>query len=140
MMKYSVGQSVPRSEDPRLLKGYGNFIDDVNLPFQAHAFMLRAPHAHADILSINTSDAENAPGVVAVLTGVEYEADGMGVISGPTPRKRRDGSAMFRPMRPALSRDRVRHVGQIVAVVIADSVDFAKDAAELINVDYTPCP
>ena len=140
MMKYAVGQSVPRSEDPRLLKGYGNYIDDVNLSFQAHTFMLRAPHAHADILSIDTSDAENAPGVVAVLTGAEYEADGMGVISGPTPRKRRDGSAMFRPMRPALTRDRVRHVGQIVAVVIAESVDLAKDAAELINVDYTPLP
>ena len=139
-MKYAIGQSVPRSGDPRLLKGYGNYIDDVNLSFQAHAFMLRAQHAHADILSIDTSDAENAPGVVAVLTGAEYEADGMGVISGPTPRKRRDGSAMFRPMRPALTRDRVRHVAQIVAVVIAESVDLAKDAAELINVDYTPLP
>jgi len=140
MMTYAVGQSVPRSEDPRLLKGYGNYIDDVNLAFQAHAFMVRAPHAHADILSIDASGAEGAPGVVAVLTGADYEADGMGVISGPSPRKRRDGSAMFRPPRPALTRDRVRHVGQIVAVVIAESVDLAKDAAELIQVDYRPLP
>ena len=86
--------------------------------------MLRAPHAHADILSIDTYGAENAPGALAVITGVEYEADGIGVISGPTPHKRR-----------ALTRDRVRHEGQIVAVVIAESVDRAKDAAELINVD-----
>ena len=140
MTRYAVGQSVPRTEDPRLLKGAGNFVDDINLPHQAHAFMLRSPHAHAEINSIDKSAAEAAVGVYAVLTGQDYDDDGMGHITGGTPRNRRDGSSAVRPPRPALTKDRARHVGQIVAVVIADTVAQAKDAAELVKIDYAPLP
>ncbi len=140
MMKYAVGQAVPRTEDPRLLRGHGNYIDDFILPRQAYAYMLRSPYAHAEIKSIDAAEALAQPGVIAVLTGEDYEADGLGEITGPKPRKRRDGSPMFRPPRPALTKDRARHVGQIVAVVVAESVDIAKSASELVYVDYNSLP
>jgi carbon-monoxide dehydrogenase large subunit len=140
ILKYAIGQSVPRTEDPRLLKGRGSYVDDFTLPLQAFAVMVRSPHAHADIKSIDTSAAMALPGVLAVLTGADYEADGLGSIVGPSPFKRRDGSPMFRPPRPAVTRDRVRHVGQVVAVVVADSVNIAKDAGELVSVDYETLP
>jgi carbon-monoxide dehydrogenase large subunit len=140
MLKYAVGQSVPRTEDPRLLKGRGRYVDDFALPNQAHAVMVRSPHAHAEIKSIDASAALAGPGVLAVLTGADYEADGLGGIIGASPFKRRDGSAMYRPPRPAVTRDRVRHVGQIAAVVVAESVNLAKDAAELVAVDYETLP
>src|SRR5690606_29815868 len=114
MLKYEVGQSVPRTEDPRLLKGRGKYVDDFNMPYQAHAVMVRSPHAHAEIKGIDASAALAMPGVLAVLTGADYAADGLGPVTGPTPHKRRDGSAMYRPPRPAITGDRVRHVGQIV--------------------------
>ncbi|MDE0540277.1 MAG: xanthine dehydrogenase family protein molybdopterin-binding subunit [Rhodospirillales bacterium] len=139
-MRYAVGQPVPRSEDPRLLTGNGRYTDDVNLPHQAYAVFVRSPHAHAEIKSIDASTAKAMPGIVDVLTGAEHEADGMGEITGPTPRKRRDGSVMFRPPRPALTSDRVRHIGQAVAMVIADSPARARDAAETVAVDYHPLP
>ncbi len=111
MMNFAVGQPVPRTEDPRLLRGHGNYVDDVNLRDQAYAFMVRSPHAHAQIKSIDTAEALSMPGVLAILTGAEYAADGLGFITGPTPYKRRDGAVMYRPPRPALTADRVRHVG-----------------------------
>ncbi len=140
MTKYAVGQAVPRTEDPRLLRGHGNYVDDFNEPGQAHAFMVRTPYAHAEIKSIDVAEASSMPGVLAVLTGADYSADGLGFIAGPTPYKRRDGSVMFRPPRPALTADRVRHVGQTVAMVVAETVDQAKDAAEAVAVDYDPLP
>ncbi|NKB58072.1 MAG: molybdopterin-dependent oxidoreductase [Alphaproteobacteria bacterium] len=140
MMNFAVGQPVPRTEDPRLLRGHGNYVDDVNLRDQAYAFMVRSPHAHAQIKSIDTAEALSMPGVLAILTGAEYAADGLGFITGPTPYKRRDGAVMYRPPRPALTADRVRHVGQIAAVVVAETVDQAKDAAEAVEIDYEPLP
>ena len=140
MLKFAVGQSVPRTEDPRLLKGRGQYVDDFALPNQAHAVMVRSPHAHAEIKNIDASAALAMPGVLAVLTGADYEADGLGGIVGPSPFKRRDGSPMYRPPRPAVTRDRARHVGQIVAMVVAESVDIAKDAAEQVAVDYATLP
>ncbi len=140
MMKFAVGQAVPRTEDPRLLRGHGNYVDDFDLTGQACAFMVRAPHAHAEIKSIDAPAARAMPGVLAVLTGADYAADGLGFIAGPTPYKRRDGSVMYRPPRPALTADRIRHVGQIVAMVVAETVDQAKDAAEAVDVDYEPLP
>ena len=140
MTKYAVGQAVPRTEDPRLLRGTGNYVDDFNQPNQAYAYMVRSPHAHATIKKIEISEASIMPGVLAIMTGADYEADGLGWITGPTPFKRRDGSAMYRPPRPALTLDRVRHVGQIVAMVVAQTVDQAKDAAEAVLVDYEPLP
>ena len=140
MLKYAIGQAVPRTEDPRLLKGRGSYVDDFALPHQAHAVMVRSPHPHADIKSIDGSAALAMPGVLAVLTGADHEADGLGGVVGPTPFKRRDGSTMYRPPRPSVTKDRVRHVGQIVAVVVADTVDIAKDAAEMVDVDYESLP
>jgi len=140
MLKYAVGQSVPRTEDPRLLKGRGSYVDDFALPHQAYAVMLRSPHAHAEIRGIDATAARAMPGVLAVLTGADYEADGLGSLSGPSPFKRRDGAPMYRPPRPAVTRDRVRHVGQIVAMVVAETVNIARDAAELVEVDYAPLP
>jgi len=135
-VQFGLGQSVPRTEDPRLLTGNGHYVDDFNLMNQAHAIVLRSPHAHADITAIDKSAAEAMPGVLAILTGDDYAADGMGQITGGAPLKRRDGSPMVRPPRPALTRDRVRYVGQPVALVVAETIDQAKDAAEAVVVDY----
>ena len=140
MMKYGVGQPVRRFEDSRLLTGRGRYQDDVTLPRQAYAVFLRSPHAHARIRAIDTAAARAAPGVVAVYTGADYEADGLGMPKATMPRKKADGSPMFAPQRPALVSDRVRYVGDPVAMVIAETLDQAKDAAELVEVDYEPLP
>lgn len=139
-MQFGLGQPVPRTEDPRLLTGNGHYADDFNLAHQAHAVVLRSPHAHAQITSIDTSAAENMAGILAVLTGADYAADGMGQITGGAPLKRRDGSPMVRPPRPALTRDRVHHVGQAVAIIVAETIEQATDASEAIEIDYTPLP
>ena len=140
MARYSISQPVNSVEAPRLLKGRGRYAADVTLPYQAHAVFLRSPHAHADIRGIDTTAAEAVPGVLAVLTGEDWAADGLGNVPGSAPPKRRDGQPGYRPPRPAITRDRVRHVGQIVAVAIAESVNAAKDAVEAIGVDYAPLP
>ncbi|MBV8165254.1 MAG: xanthine dehydrogenase family protein molybdopterin-binding subunit, partial [Alphaproteobacteria bacterium] len=131
---------VLRFEDPRLLRGQGRFINDVNLPGQAHAVFVRSPHAHARIRSIDVAQARKAPGVVAVYTGHDVAADGLGMPKANMPRKRPDGKPMFAPQRPPLVVDRVRYVGDPVAIVIATSLAEAKDAAELVNVDYEALP
>ena len=140
MTRFSISQPVRQVEAPRLLQGRGRFTDDVTLDNQAYAVFLRSPHAHADIVSLDTRAALQMPGVIAVLTGEDYAADGLGDVRGPSPAKKRDGSPMFRPPRPGLTRDRVRHVGQPVAIVIAESVADAKDAAERIEIEYSPRP
>lgn len=140
MGKYALGQSVPRSEDPRLLRGGGKFADDRSLPGMAHGVVLRSPHAHAKILSIDTSAAEAAPGVLAVLTGADWQELGWGDVPGDPPRKLRDGSIAFAPPFPALVSDRVRCVGDCVAFVVAQTKMQALDAAEAIVVDYDPLP
>jgi carbon-monoxide dehydrogenase large subunit len=140
MTRYSISQPVRQVEAPRLLKGQGRFTDDLTLNNQAYAVFLRSPHAHAEIRSIDTRAAQQMPGVISVLTGEDYAADGLGHVRGPSPAKKRDGSPMFRPPRPGLTRDRVRHVGQPVAVVIADSIAEAKDAVERIEIEYETLP
>jgi carbon-monoxide dehydrogenase large subunit len=140
MGKYGIGQPVLRFEDPRLLQGRGRYINDVNLPGQAYAVFLRSPHAHAKIVSVDTAAAKALPGVVAVLTGADYEADKLGMPKVTMPRKRPDGSPMFAPGRPALCIDRVRYVGDPVAMVVAETLAQALDAAEHINVAYEPLP
>ncbi len=139
-MSFGIGQPVPRTEDPRLLTGNGHYADDFNQMNQAHAVVLRSPHAHARIASIDTSAAMEMPGILAVLTGADYAADGMGPITGGAPLKRRDGSPMMRPPRPALTGDLVHHVGQAVAVIVAETVEQATDASEAIEIDYEPLP
>ena len=140
MSKLTVGESVRQVEAPRLLTGKGRFADDINLHRQAYTVFVRSPYAHADIMSVDRSKAETMPGVAAILTGEDYEAEGLGLLESVTPGRRRDKSPMYRPARPAITRDRVRHVGQIVSVVVAETLAEAKDAAERIEVTYKPLP
>jgi aerobic carbon-monoxide dehydrogenase large subunit len=138
--KFAVGQSVRRVEDRRLLQGLGRYSDDVNLPRQVHAMVVRSPHAHARILGIRAADALQAPGALAVLTGADLAADGLGNLPTDSSRKRRDGSPAFTTPRPALARERVRHVGDPVALVVAETAEQAADAGERVVVDYEPLP
>jgi carbon-monoxide dehydrogenase large subunit len=138
--KFAVGQSVRRLEDPRLLRGLGRYSDDVDLPRQAYAVVVRSPHAHARIAAIEATAARAMPGVLAVLTGDDVAADGVGNLPGDPARKRRDGTAAFQTPRPALARGRVRHVGDPVALVVAETRAQAVDAAERVAVDYEPLP
>src|SRR5688572_18812458 len=132
---YGIGQAVPREEDPKLLKGLGRYVDDVRLAGEARAFVLRSPHAHAAIRSIDVAAAKKAPGVLAVLTGEDLEARGMGALRPTVPRKKGDGSPAFVTPQPLLAQERVRYVGEPVAFVVAENVFQAKDAAELIEVE-----
>src|SRR5712691_3800296 len=138
--KYAMGQSVHRLEDPHLLQGLGRYSDDVNLPRQAYAVVVRSVHAHARLRGIDCSAALKAPGVLAVLTGDDFAADGLGNLPTDSNRKRRDGSPAFTTPRPALIRGRVRHVGDPLALVVAESPEQAVDAAALVAVDYEPLP
>lgn len=140
MGEFAIGQPVRREEDPRLLTGRGEFLNDVNLYRQAHAYVLRSPHAHARIVSIDTSAARAAPGVLCVLTGEDWAAENFGSLPCEEIRTKQDGSPMFHPPHPALVTGRVRLVGDYVAFVVAESRDLARDAAELIAVDYAPLP
>jgi aerobic carbon-monoxide dehydrogenase large subunit len=139
MGEFAVGQSVSRFEDPRLLKGGGRYVADMVLPGMVFGHVLRSPHAHARIRSIDVSRAKAAPGVLVVLTGADWKASGWGDLPVPGGLKRRDGS-VFRPPYPALVTDRVRFVGDYVAFVVAETYHQALDAAELIAVDYEPLP
>ncbi len=141
MVQFGVGQPVPRTEDNRLLIGKGSYTDDITEPQQAHAYVLRSPMAHARIKSVDVSEATSAPGVIAVYTGADIEAAGL----GPVPclvaaLPNRDGSPMKLPPRPLLQKDYVRYVGDSVAMVVAETPNQAKDAAELIFVDYEELP
>ena len=138
MSKYGIGQPVLRFEDPRLLRGQGKFINDVNLHGQVHAVFVRSPHAHARVNRIDVEAAKAAPGVLAVYTGHDVKADGLGMPKANMPRKRPDGTPMYAPQRPPLITDRVRYVGDPVAMVIAETLAEAKDAAELVEIDYEP--
>jgi len=140
MGKYALGQSVPRTEDPRLLTGRGRYTDDVVLPRQAHAYVLRSPHAHARIRGIDVRHAQQMPGVLGVFTGADWAAEKYGAFKPVIPRVRRDGSPMYVPTRPALVKDRAMLVGDPVAFIVAESIDLAKDAAERIEVDYEALP
>jgi aerobic carbon-monoxide dehydrogenase large subunit len=139
MGEFAIGQSVSRFEDPRLLKGGGRYVGDMVLPGTVFGYVLRSPHAHARIRSIDTAKAKAAPGVLAVLTGADWRASGWGDLPVPGGLKRRDGS-VFQPPYPALVADRVRWVGDYVAFVAAETYLQALDAAELIAVDYEPLP
>jgi carbon-monoxide dehydrogenase large subunit len=135
-----IGAAVRRKEDFRFLTGQGTYTDDINRPGQLHAWMLRSPHAHARIAGIDTTAAAAAPGVVAIFTGKDLTADGIGGLPCGWGIHSKDGSPMAEPPHPALAVDKVRHVGDQVAVVIAESKQAARDAAELIAVDYQVLP
>jgi carbon-monoxide dehydrogenase large subunit len=137
---YGIGQAVLREEDPRLLKGKGRFADDFVPAGQVRGFVLRSPHAHAVIRTIDATAARAAPGVLAVLTHEELKARGLGAQRPTQERRKSDGSPAFVTPLPLLAGDRVRFVGQPVAFVVAETLAQAKDAAELIEVDYDPLP
>ena len=137
--KFAVGQSVRRVEDVRLLQGLGRYSDDVALPRQAYAVVVRSTHAHAGI-AVDVKAALAAPGVLAVWTGDDVAADGVGHLPSDGARKRRGGAPAFATPRPALIRGRVRHVGDPIALVVADTRAEATDAAALVGVDYDPLP
>jgi aerobic carbon-monoxide dehydrogenase large subunit len=140
MGQFGIGQAVRRTEDVRFITGKGRYADDESDPRQAYAVFLRSPHAHGRIKSIAVDAARRAPGVLAVYTGADIAAAKLGTIQCVAPLKNRDGSNYFNPGRPLLAQNKVRHVGDPVALVIAESVNAAKDAAELIEVDYEVLP
>ena len=136
--KFAIGQSVPRSEDPMLLRGHGRYTDDVSLPGQAYAVMVRSRNAHGVIRKINVDAARKMPGVLAVYTAGDLEA--YGALKCVVPLKNRDGTPMKKPWRGALAKDKVRYVGDPVACVIAESVNAGKDAAEAIEIEIELAP
>ena len=138
--KFAIGQSVRRLEDPRLVQGLGRYSDDVSLPRELHAVLVRSPHAHARVVSVAAEAARAMPGVRAVLTAEDLAADGLGNLPTDRARKRRDGTPAFATPRPALARTRVRHVGDPVALVVAETREGAVDAAERVAVEYAPLP
>jgi carbon-monoxide dehydrogenase large subunit len=140
MGEFAIGQPVPRFEDPRLVKGGGRYVADMVFPGMAFGYVLRSPHAHARIRSIDTSKAKAAPGVLAVLTGADYKKAGFGDLPVPGGLKRRDGVPGYKPRYPALVEDRVRMIGDYVAFVVAETYYQAVDAAELIEIDYEALP
>ena len=121
MGQFGIGQPIKRFEDQRLLRGEGRFHNDVNLPGQAHAVIVRSTHAHARIRSIDTAAALASPGVVAVFTGADLAQDNLGTMQMTLKRKRPDGSPMFASPHRGLTADRVRYVGDPVAMVIAET-------------------
>mgnify|MGYP003316627384 CR=1 FL=1 len=135
-----MGQSVPRTEDPRLLRGGGRYVDDIRLPNECHAYMLRTPHAHARIVSIETKQAQRMPGVIAVYTGADWVGDGHGQHPAGHNRVRRDGSPLYDATRNAIAHEAVKVTGDIVAMIVAESVNLGKDAAEKIIVEYDLMP
>ncbi|NWG45423.1 MAG: xanthine dehydrogenase family protein molybdopterin-binding subunit [Alphaproteobacteria bacterium] len=139
-MKFGSGQSVRRLEDVRLVQGRGTYTDDIALPGMVHAVMLRSPLAHARILSIDAGEAAAQPGVLAVYTGADCDAAGLGDIPCTTSVRNADGSRVFVPARRPIATDRVRFVGDTVAMVVAETVEAARDAADLILVDYDELP
>jgi carbon-monoxide dehydrogenase large subunit len=140
MSVQAIGQKVRREEDLRLLTGRGRYVEDVPATGAARGYVLRSPHAHARIVRIDTGRANAAPGVLTVLTGAELRQRGLGTLRPGVPRRRRDGSAAFVCPQPLLAQDRVRYVGDPVAFVVAETLAHARDAAELIAVEYEPLP
>ena len=131
-----IGQPVQRLEDHALLTGAGRFIDDLDLPGAAHAVFVRSPHVHARVVSIDAGQARSAQGVLGVFTAANLRAAGIGPMRVSATQKNRDGSAALAGLRPVLADDRVRFVGEAVAMVVAGSVREARDAAELVEIAY----
>src|SRR5215208_5039309 len=143
---HGIGKSLPRREDARLLTGRGRYAADFSLPGQVHACVVRSPHAHAKIVGLDATGANAGPGGLAILTGSDAVADGLRPIphspvpANPheVPLKSRDGSEFFIAPHPVLALDEVRYVGEPVALVVAETLDQAMDAAERVEVTYRP--
>mgnify|MGYP001275273917 FL=1 len=135
-MSEGIGQSVPRKEDGRFITGQGRYTDDIKQVGQTHAYFVRSPHAHADVVNIDVEEALAAPGVIAVLTGADVTADGLGGLPCGWMIHSKDGSEMKQPHHPVLADKRVHYLGEPVAMVIADTALEAKNASELVAVDW----
>src|SRR6185369_13072611 len=131
MGSFGIGAAVRRKEDMRFLTGKGTYTDDINRPGQLQACLLRSPHAHAEITGIDTAKAKAAPGVAAIFTGDDLQVGGLPCGWLITSK---DGSPMNEPPRPLLAKGKVRHVGDPVAVVVAETREQAQAAAELIEI------
>src|SRR5436305_13875320 len=137
-MKFGVGQAVRRTEDSRFLTGRGCYTDDLHFPNETFACFVRSPHAHARILSIDIEAAVGAPGVVSVFTHTDVEGFGAKPMPCLAPLQSRDGSPPKGSPKLLLARDKVTFAGEAVAMVVAETYAQAKDAAELVNVEYEP--
>jgi aerobic carbon-monoxide dehydrogenase large subunit len=135
-----IGEPVPRVEDPRFLLGQGHYVADLHIPGALHCVFLRASHAHAAILKLDTAKALKLPGVIAIMTGEDMAADRVGPMLPLWAIRSYDGLPMVEPDRWTLARDRVRHVGEPIAVAIAETIDHALDAAAAIHVEYADLP
>ena len=140
LMKFGVGQPVPRQEDPTLLKGEGRYSDDVNLENQVYCVMVRSQMAHGIIKGIDTEEARGMPGVLGVWTGADLNAAGYGALKTVMMVPQRDGSQMKTPTRYSLATDKVRFAGDPVAFVVAETQAQARDAAEAVFVDIESLP
>jgi carbon-monoxide dehydrogenase large subunit len=138
--RFAIGQPVPRSEDPVLLRGEGKYSDDWNLPGQAYCWIVRSPYAHGVIRGLDTEAARAVPGVLAVYTADDLAKGGIGPLPARQVMNNRDGTPMLTPVRHALATDKVRHVGEAVAAVIGETLAAAKDGAEAVELDIEPLP
>src|SRR5271169_4330256 len=135
-----IGAPVRRKEDQRFITGKGHYTDDINRPGQSYAYFLRSPHAHARIQKIDGAAAAAMPGVLAVLTGADLAADKIGNLICGWMINSKDGSPMKMAPHPAIANDKACFVGDPVAVVIAETLESARDAAEKVTVDYELLP
>src|SRR5947207_7656033 len=138
--RFAIGQPVPRSEDPVLLRGAGHYADDFSRAGQAYAVIVRSPYAHGIVRNIDTAAARAMPGVLAVYTAADLDKGGVGPLPARQVMNNRDGTPMLQPERHALAAGKVRYVGEAVAAVIAETVAQAKDAAEAVEVDIEALP
>ena len=129
-------RQTPRVEDNALVRGAGHFMDDPRLPKTAYAAFVRSPHAHARVVAVKTDEARKAKKVLAVLTAQDMKAANVGTVSRHPPVPGRAGAKMIMPFRPSLAGDKVMHVGDPVAMVVAETAAAAQDAADLVQVDY----
>jgi carbon-monoxide dehydrogenase large subunit len=139
-VKFGVGQPVTRKEDPTLLRGEGRYTDDINLPGQAHAVMVRSRNAHGLLKGIDTSEAKRMPGVLMILAAADLDEAGFGPLVCPLNIPQRDGTPMKRPPRWSLAKGKVRFVGEVVAMVVAETALQARDAAEAVMLDIEELP
>src|SRR5215475_8392411 len=140
LQKYGVGQPVRRKEDDTLLRGKGKYTDDFSLPGQAYAWIVRSSHAHGVIKGIDTKAARTMPGVLGVWTGTDLASGNYSPFTCGLPLKSRDGTPLLQTNRPALATDKVRFVGDPIAVVVAETLAQARDAGEAIEIDIEPLP
>jgi carbon-monoxide dehydrogenase large subunit len=140
MGRFGVGQGLRRVEDLRFLTGEGRYCDDIHFDGESYGVLVRSPFAHAEITSIDLEEAKAAPGVLGVFTVEDLDADGVGNVPCVVPMPGKNGTKTVMPPRPALARGRVRHVGDAVAFVVAETAAQARDAAELVMVDYETLP